>query len=145
MKRKERLACSSVKLHTEYRGGRKVSNLFVMFDDGADVPVGVQIDHDDVVRSDTQADDGERGRADEASPSDSAALLERDRVENGKAALDGERQDEAGGIIGEQVAEILLEDAEELDAVDEVERRARKVPAADSRRQAPEQDADEVE
>ena len=116
-----------------------------MFDDGADVPVGVQIDHDDVVRSDTQADDGERGRADEASPSDSAALLERDRVENGKAALDGERQDEAGGIIGEQVAEILLEDAEELDAVDEVERRAREVPAADGRRQAPEQDADEVE
>ena len=86
----------------------------MLLDDGADVVVGVETDHDDVIRSDTDGDHGERRRADEARARHRAALLERDRVEHGHAALDGERQDQTGRVVGEQVAEVLLEDAEEL-------------------------------
>ena len=91
----------------------------MLLDDGADVVVGVETDHDDVIRSDTDGDHGERRRADKARARHRAALLERDRVEHGHAALDGERQDQTGQdqtgrVVGEQVAEVLLEDAEEL-------------------------------
>jgi len=117
----------------------------VLFDDGADVVAGIKANHDDVVWSNANPDYGEHGRTDDARSRHRAALLEHDRVEDGVPALDGERQDQAGGQVGEQVAEVLLQNAEELAAVDEVERRVREVPAPSGGQQAAEDDADEVE
>jgi len=118
----------------------------VLFDDGADVEVGVKADHDGVIRRNARADDGKHGGADDTRSRHRAAVLELDREENGVASLDGEGEDETGGVVGEQVAEVLLEHAEELAVVDEVERRgAGEVPAAGGRQQAAEQDADQVD
>ena len=85
----------------------------MLLDDGADVVVGVEADHYDVIGSDADGDDGEGRGAEEAGASHGAALLERDRVEDGQTALDGERQDQTGRVVGEQVGQVLLQDAEE--------------------------------
>ena len=117
----------------------------MLLDDGADVVVGIKAYHDGVVRSNTDPDDGEHGRADVAGSRHRASLLEHHRVENSVATLDGERQDQTGGVVGEQVANVLLENAEELDPVDQVERNVREIPAADGRQQTSKENAEEVQ
>ena len=62
-----------------------------------------------MIGRDAGGDDGERGRADEASPRHRAALLDRYRVEHGQASLDRERQDQARRVVGEQIGQVLLD------------------------------------
>ena len=84
------------------------SNLLVLFDNGADVVIGIKADHDGVVRRNGDGNDGEHDGTDDARSRHSAALLECHRVVDGQTALDCERQDQTGGVVGEQVAEVLL-------------------------------------
>lgn len=115
------------------------------FDNGADVVVGIKADHDEVVGSDADRDDGKHAGTDDARSRHRALLFERDRVENGETTLDGERQDQTGRVVGEQVAQVLLRDAEELAVVDKVDRRVRKEPAAGGGQQATDEHADQVD
>jgi len=116
-----------------------------MFDDGADFVVDVKADHDQVMRSDADGNDGERCSADDARSGHRTALLERDRIKHSQAAFNGELKDEAGRVVGKQVAEVLLQDAEELAVVDEVEMGVREEPTASGRQEPTEQDADQVD
>jgi len=120
-------------------------NLFVLFENGADVVVGVEADHDGVVGRNARRDDGKHGGADQPGARYREPLLELEREEDGIDALDGKGENQAGRVVGEQVAEVLLEDAEELAPVDQVERRVGEVPAPRGSQQATEQDADQVE
>ena len=79
--------------------------------DGADAVADPDADEHDVIGRDEGGDQHEYERADEARARHRAQLLVTHRLEHGDRALNGERQDDARGVVGEQVAEVLQQDA----------------------------------
>jgi len=83
----------------------------VLSQDSADAVADPDTDEHDVIGRDGRGDQHEYERADEARARHRAQLLVAHRLEHGDRTLDGERQDDARGIVGEQVAQVLQQDA----------------------------------
>lgn len=92
-----------------------------------------------------RSDDNEDRRTGDSRAPNSTQLLELDREENGDTAFDGEGKNEAGGVVGEQIGQVLEEDADEVATINDVRLAFDEEPAAHDRQRLGEEDADKIE
>ena len=118
---------------------------FVFLLDGAEVVVVVEADEYGMVGSDCRRHYGEDDQTGGLGTPHVAQFLEADGQENCHSPFDREDQDDAGGIIGKQIGEVLEEDAHDGTPVDDIRFDPDEVPASHHGQSLGEKHTDQVQ